>query len=67
MAVIGGAQTFLGPIVGAAVLLLITLYLPAAETQGMFFGAALVLTLVLAPQGLLGFRWLRSVRKTDGR
>lgn len=67
MAVIGGAQTFLGPIVGAAVLLLITLFLPAAETQGMFFGAALVLTLVLAPQGLLGFRWLRSRRNADGR
>ncbi len=56
MAVVGGAQAFLGPIVGATILLLVTLYLPAAETQGMFFGAALVLTLVLAPSGLLGLR-----------
>lgn len=56
MAVVGGAQAFLGPIVGATILLLVTLYLPAAETQGMFFGAALVLTLVLAPRGLLGLR-----------
>jgi branched-chain amino acid transport system permease protein len=67
MAVVGGAQVSLGPVVGAALLLLVTLYLPAAETQGMFFGAALVFTLVLAPRGLLGLRWSGSGRKSDGR
>lgn len=66
MAVVGGAQAFLGPVVGAAVLLLVTLYLPVAETQGMFFGAALILTLVLAPRGLLGLRLIGRQRGRDG-
>lgn len=66
MAVVGGAQTFLGPVVGAAMLLLITLFLPAAEIQGMFFGAALVLTLVLAPRGMLGIFVARPKRKSHG-
>ncbi len=66
MAVVGGAQAFLGPVVGAAILLLITLYLPAAETQGMFFGAALVLVLVLAPRGLLGLLGPRPRGKSHG-
>lgn len=59
MAVIGGASTFLGPVVGAAFLTLITLYLPAAETQGMIFGAVLILVLLVAPNGLLGTNWKR--------
>lgn len=66
MAVVGGAQAFLGPVVGAAVLLLVTLYLPVAETQGMFFGATLILTLVLAPRGLLGLRLIVLQRERDG-
>ncbi len=57
MAVIGGASTFLGPILGAAFLTLITLYLPAAETQGMIFGAVLILVLLVAPNGVLGTNW----------
>lgn len=55
MAVIGGAGTLLGPVLGAAVLSLLTLYLPAAETQGMFYGAILLLVLVLVPDGLMGY------------
>lgn len=59
MAVVGGAGTLLGPIVGAALLSLLTLYLPAAETQGMVFGAILLIVLVFAPDGLVGTRWWR--------
>lgn len=59
MAVIGGASTFLGPVVGAAFLTLITLYLPAAETQGMIFGAVLIVVLLVAPNGMLGTDWKR--------
>lgn len=62
MAVIGGASTFLGPILGAAFLTLITLYLPAAETQGMIFGAVLILVLIVAPNGMLGTDWKRLFR-----
>lgn len=57
MAVIGGAQTFLGPVVGAAFLSLITLYLPASGAQGMIFGTTLVLVLLVAPGGILGTDW----------
>lgn len=68
MAVIGGAQTFLGPVVGAALLLFLTLNLPAAESQGMVFGGILVLVLLLAPRGLLGTNWRHlSGREAGGK
>jgi branched-chain amino acid transport system permease protein len=54
MAVVGGARTLLGPVLGAALLSLLTLYLPAAETQGMVYGTILLLVLLLAPDGLTG-------------
>jgi branched-chain amino acid transport system permease protein len=54
MAVVGGAQTILGPIFGAAVLLLLNNFLPAAQTQGMVYGAVLVAALIVAPQGIFG-------------
>mgnify|MGYP003148040754 CR=1 FL=1 len=62
MAVIGGAATYLGPVVGATFLTLLTLYLPAAETQGMIFGAVLILVLLVAPGGVLGTNWLALLR-----
>ena len=63
MAVVGGAQTFLGPVVGAALLSLITLYLPSAESQGMVFGGILIAVLLLAPRGLLGMPWKKLFRR----
>ena len=67
MTVIGGAQTFLGPVVGAAFLTLITLYLPASETQGMIFGATLVFVLLVAPRGILGTDWMKLISRTKRR
>jgi branched-chain amino acid transport system permease protein len=67
MTVIGGAQTFLGPVVGAAFLTLITLYLPASEAQGMIFGATLVLVLLVAPRGMLGTDWLKLLSRKKKR
>jgi branched-chain amino acid transport system permease protein len=58
MAVVGGAQTVLGPIVGAALLTLIFKFIPGQELQGMFYGGALIAVLVLTPNGLLGLRQL---------
>lgn len=55
MAVVGGAATLLGPIAGAAVLTLLTLYLPASEAQGMFFGATLIIVLLISPNGIFGY------------
>lgn len=67
MAVIGGASTFLGPVLGAAFLTLIMLYLPAAETQGMIFGAVLIFVLLVAPNGVLGTDWKRIFRSRAAR
>lgn len=58
MAVVGGAQTVLGPIVGAALLTLLFKFIPSQEVQGMFYGGALIAVLVLSPNGLLGLRVL---------
>lgn len=61
MAVVGGAQTVLGPIAGAALLTLIFRFIPSQEVQGMFYGSALIAVLVLTPGGLLDLhRLLRS-------
>lgn len=54
MAIVGGVGTRLGPVIGAGVLLLIANYLPAAESQGMVYGFALIFVLLLAPDGLIG-------------
>lgn len=59
MAIVGGVRKPLGPVIGATLLLLIVTQLPAAETQGMVFGGALVVILLLAPQGLIGTAWWR--------
>lgn len=53
MAVVGGAHTVLGPVVGAALLTLIFKFVPSQEVQGMFYGAALIAVLVLSPGGLV--------------
>lgn len=58
MAVVGGAQTVLGPIVGAALLTLIFKFVPSQEVQGMFYGAALIAVLVLSPGGLMDIQHL---------
>jgi branched-chain amino acid transport system permease protein len=63
MAVIGGASTLLGPILGAAFLTLLTLYLPAAETQGMIFGIVLIFVLLVAPNGVFGTDWKKLLMK----
>jgi branched-chain amino acid transport system permease protein len=65
MAIVGGVRTPLGPVVGATLLLLLVPQLPAAETQGMVFGGALVLILLVAPQGLIGTPWWRFKSKTE--
>jgi branched-chain amino acid transport system permease protein len=63
MAVVGGARLFLGPIFGAAALLIIGLQLPAAESQGMIFGSILVFVLLVAPKGILGIQWRKMLSK----
>jgi ABC-type branched-subunit amino acid transport system ATPase component/ABC-type branched-subunit amino acid transport system permease subunit len=59
---IGGAGTVAGPLVGAAIVVLLPEALAGlAEYRLLFFGALLLVVLWLAPEGLVGeaMRWLR--------
>ena len=66
MAVVGGAGYILGPVLGTFLLSLLGKMLPAQEAQGLFYGGALIVILVVAPEGLLG--WMhRLVEKIGAR
>src|SRR5438477_1718589 len=53
--IVGGAGTTLGPLVGAVMVVLLPQLLAGlAEYQLLFFGAALLLVLWLAPEGIVG-------------
>jgi branched-chain amino acid transport system permease protein len=54
MAVVGGADFILGPVVGTLLLNMLGKLLPAQEAQGLFFGGALIVILLVARDGLLG-------------
>jgi ABC-type branched-subunit amino acid transport system permease subunit len=54
MAVVGGADFVLGPIFGTLLLNLLGKLLPAQEAQGLFYGGALIVILLVARDGLLG-------------
>ncbi|MBU1440352.1 MAG: branched-chain amino acid ABC transporter permease [Gammaproteobacteria bacterium] len=54
MAVVGGAGYILGPVLGTFLLSLLGKLLPAQEAQGLFYGGALIVILIIAPEGLLG-------------
>ena len=62
---IGGAGFVAGPLVGAAIVVLLPEFLAAlAEYRLLFFGALLLFVLWLAPEGLVGtaLRWLTKRR-----
>lgn len=54
MMVVGGARNILGPVVGAVILGVLAQLLPAQEVQGLFYGGALIVILLVARNGLLG-------------
>lgn len=64
MAVIGGAGYILGPLVGTVFFDILVRLLPAQELQGLFYGGALILILLVAREGVLGLaaRVLRTIR-----
>jgi branched-chain amino acid transport system permease protein len=55
MAVVGGVRSVVGPIVGAVLLTLVYKFIPGQEVVGIFYGGALVICLLVAPEGLMGF------------
>ena len=57
MTVIGGMRTFWGPLVGAAVFVLLQDYVSSMTVNWMFFiGAVFMLVVLFFPRGLLGMR-----------
>ncbi|MGB3866976.1 MAG: branched-chain amino acid ABC transporter permease [Xanthobacteraceae bacterium] len=54
MAVVGGAGFILGPVLGTLLLDGLTRFLPMAELQGAYYGAALIIILLVARRGILG-------------
>ncbi|MBR0934353.1 branched-chain amino acid ABC transporter permease [Bradyrhizobium jicamae] len=54
MAVVGGAEFILGPILGTLLLDGLTRLLPAAELQGVYYGIALIVILLVARRGIFG-------------
>lgn len=66
MAVVGGAGYILGPVLGTLLLNLLGRLLPAQEAQGLFYGGALILILLVARDGLLGLleRLLQARRRS---
>ena len=70
MVVLGGRKSVLGPIVGAVFFTLASDLLPGTESQGMFFGALLILVLLFSPDGLLSLRplaWLHARQAPGAR
>ncbi|MBE0612498.1 MAG: ATP-binding cassette domain-containing protein [Burkholderiales bacterium] len=66
--VIGGAGTVTGPLVGAAVVVLLPEVLSGlAEYRLLFFGALLLLVLWIAPEGIVGETSRLLRRKRPGR
>lgn len=55
--VLGGRRSLLGAVLGTAVIVILRDILPGSELHGMFYGLALVITLLLFPEGILGINW----------
>jgi branched-chain amino acid transport system permease protein len=67
MAVVGGADFVLGPVIGTLLLNMLGKLLPAQEAQGLFYGGALIIILLVARDGLLGrIRYLLSFFRREG-
>jgi len=63
MAVLGGMRRFWGPLLGAAVFVVLQDYLSSLTTNWMsFLGAIFVLMVLFFPRGLLGMNWAEAGR-----
>jgi branched-chain amino acid transport system permease protein len=65
MTVIGGMRTFWGPLIGAAVFVLLQDYISSMTVNWMsFIGVIFMLVVLFFPRGLLGMRRLQSSSKS---
>lgn len=68
MVLVGGSRSVLGPVLGAAVLTYLNDKLPN-DMQGLLYGSAVILVLIIAPRGILGTvdnLWRRYRRERTG-
>lgn len=61
--IVGGRRTVIGPVLGTVLIVLLRDMLPGTESHGMFYGAALVVTLLLFPEGIMGMNWSSLFRR----
>ncbi|MEO8007464.1 MAG: branched-chain amino acid ABC transporter permease, partial [Betaproteobacteria bacterium] len=67
MVVLGGMRSFWGPLVGAAVFVVLQDYLSSLTTNWMsFLGAVFVIMVLFFPRGVLGMNWLEVFRTVKG-
>ena len=67
MVVLGGMRSFWGPLVGAAVFVLLQDYLSSLTTNWMsFLGAIFVIMVLFFPRGVLGLNWPETFRTVQG-
>jgi branched-chain amino acid transport system permease protein len=66
MAVIGGAGTVIGPVIGAVALQFLSEYLRdnVTDYHTFIFGAIIVVAVILLPQGIVNF--VRDARRKEG-
>ena len=68
MIVLGGIRAFWGPLLGAAVFVVLQDYLSSLTTNWMsFLGAIFVLMVLFFPRGVLGVHWQEMVRSILAR
>jgi branched-chain amino acid transport system permease protein len=67
MVVLGGMRSFWGPLVGAAVYVVLQDYLSSLTTNWMsFLGAIFVIMVLFFPRGVLGMNWPEAFRALRG-
>ena len=67
MAVLGGMRSFWGPLVGAAVFVVLQDYLSSLTTNWMsFLGAIFVIMVLFFPRGVLGMNWPEALHSLRG-
>ncbi|MBI1396530.1 MAG: branched-chain amino acid ABC transporter permease [Betaproteobacteria bacterium] len=68
MIVLGGIRSFWGPLIGAAIFVVLQDYLSSLTTNWMsFLGTIFVLMVLFFPRGVLGLNWTEMFRSVLGR
>ena len=64
MVIVGGAGTLIGAIIGAAIVIKVEdLVSAVTDRWSLVIGLLFVLTMLIAPEGILG--WINAIRRKD--